>query len=428
MKHANTSAKLAIGCNLFHFYAYSLYLFSAVSLAPIFFKTEGASFSKTLAVMTISLSLFLKPIGALIFGHIGDKYGRKSSLLSCLFGITFVTSAIGLIPEYNTIGVLSGTLLMILLLIQGICMGGQYTGALVFIQEKVNKKSRGLACGLVTAFGVLGTLLGTSVSLILNQLSDIENVWRLPFLTTSLIGIPMIFLIKNFMQESDEFSENRKDLGDTNPLPIWVILKSYKRVFLAAIFISAVPVSMFYTAAVYIPNFSYTQGSSSEALAFSCIAQFLCLILIPLLGYLGDRVGKSKQLFIASLFMVVSPIIIFLSYSLFNQMHFTVTYIIILSLFASLYSGPGPALLTESFPVIGRCTGLGIGISIGEGIFGGLAPLICLEVHKFYHSTAFSSFFISFIGALSLLGVLLTSSRILDKFKLRIVGEIKLCS
>lgn len=235
----------------------------------------------------------------------------------------------------------------------------------------------------------------------------------------------MIFLIKNFMKESDEFSENHKDLGDTNLIPIWVILKNYKRVFLAAIFISAVPVSMFYTAAVYLPNFSYTQVSSSEALAFSCLAQFSCLILIPLLGYLGDRVGKSKQLFIASLFMVVSPIIIFLSYSLFNQMHFTVTYIIILSLFASLYSGSGPALLTENFPVIGRCTGLGIGISIGEGIFGGLAPLICLEIHKFYHSTAFSSFFISFIGAISFLGVLLTSSRILDKLKLRIVGEIK---
>jgi MHS family proline/betaine transporter-like MFS transporter len=205
-------------------------------------------------------------------------------------------------------------------------------------------------------------------------------------------------------------------------------LKNYKRVFLAAIFISAVPVSMFYTAAVYLPNFSYTQLSSSEALAFSCLAQFLCLILIPLLGYLGDRVGKSKQLFMASLFMVASPIIIFLSYDLFNQMHFTVTYIIILSLFVSMYSGPGPALLTESFPVIGRCTGLGIGISIGEGIFGGLAPLICLETHKFYQLTAFSSFFISFIGALSLLGVLLTSSRIFDKFKLQTIGEIKLSS
>jgi MHS family proline/betaine transporter-like MFS transporter len=177
VKHANTSAKLAIGCNLFHFYAYSLYLFSAVSLAPIFFKTEDASFSKTLAVITISLSLLLKPIGALIFGHIGDKYGRKSSLLCCLFGVTVVTSAIGLIPEYNTIGMLSSSLLMILLSIQGICVGGQYTGALVFIQEKVNKKSRGLACGLVTAFGVLGTLLGTSVSLILNHFQRIVRIW-----------------------------------------------------------------------------------------------------------------------------------------------------------------------------------------------------------------------------------------------------------
>lgn len=359
-------------------------------------------------LITLSLTLLLKPLGSVIFGHIGDKYGRKVALIYSLIAISMATTCIGLIPGYTIIGWLSSALLILCLFIQGICMGGQYTGAIIFIQEHTLRKKAAFSCGLMVGIGVLGTLMGTTMSYLFYNLEGLSWAWRLPFFLTSIMGIFLYYLMKN-MEETPAFLEN-KNQQQKEKIPFIDILKNHKITLCSAIFISSIPVSMFYLAAVYLPNFFDTHNSIHEpsfSLRLVCLAQVICMIFIPIFGYIADKIGKEIQLKITSILLIITPVFLFYFIGHSNSPYALITGVIVLSIFSSLYSGPAPALLSESFPVIGRYSGMGISIALGEGIFGGLASIICVEIEKMLHSKIAPAYFIMFLGVLSFVGLLL---------------------
>lgn len=410
MIHINKSIIISLLCNLFHYYSFSIYAFSAVILSPIFFSTDESDVTKLFGLMTLSGLLLLKPLGNLVFGYIGDKYGRKLALFYSLISITIATSCIGLIPSYASIGWLSSASLIICLFVQGICMGGQYTGAIIFIQEHMQKHQASFCCGLMVGIGVLGTLIGTATSFLFYNLKELSWTWRIPFLLTFIIGALLCYCMK-YMTETPIFIKN-KTLQSSNQIPFLYILKNYKRTLCAAIFISSVPVSMFYLATVYFPNFYggiNNKTGNSISLQLTCLAQILCMIFIPTLGYIADKIGKKTQLKLTSVFLVIFPIILFYYIDNIQNIYVVIAGVVILSFFASLYSGPAPAVLSENFPVIGRYSGMGISISIGEGLFGGLSPLICLALVNFFNSKIAPAYFIIFVGTISLLGVFMLS-------------------
>lgn len=168
--------------NPLHYYAFAIYAFSAVILAPKFFHAQSEELTSLLAVISISLTVIIRPLGGFIFGHIGDLYGRKTAIFLSLLMVTLSTSAIGLLPTYEFAGMISTSLLFFCLFVQSMCIGGQYTGALVYIQEHTPDNKAAFACGLLGAIGVVGTFFGTLTSYILYHFSEFNWMWRASFL------------------------------------------------------------------------------------------------------------------------------------------------------------------------------------------------------------------------------------------------------
>jgi len=395
--------------NLFHYYAFATYAFSAVILAPLFFHTASDNLTKILGLVTFSMTFFLKPLGSIVFGHIGDKRGRKIALTYSLVAITIATTSIGLIPTYVHIGVLSSVFLVICLFVQGLCIGGQYTGAIVYIQEHVKKENAAFACGLVGAIGVFGALLGTGASYVFHHMGSLDGwEWRIPFLLSSAIGV-LLYVFMKKMQETPIFIENQSQT-QTKDVPLMGVVKDYKRPLCSAIFISSIAISMFYLATVYIPNFYIDQSgtTSFDSLGLVCFTQILCIVFMPLLGFVADKLGRENQLKLTSILLIITPLFIFYYMALFNTFPFFIAGIILFSLYASLYAGAGPAYLSESFPVVGRYSGMGLGITIGEGVFGGITPIACVALEQFFESKIAPAYFIIFLGGISYIGILLS--------------------
>jgi MHS family proline/betaine transporter-like MFS transporter len=408
MNHQKKSIFISLLCNLFHYYAFSIYAFSSVILAPNFFHTQSEQLTKILGLVTFSMTFFLKPLGSVILGHIGDKYGRKTALNFSLLAITLATTGIGLIPSFAQIGWLSGVLLITCLVIQGTCLGGQYTGAIIYIQEHTKKEYAAFACGLMISIGFFGTLLGTAISFFFYNIHELGWQWRIPFLLSSLIGLTLYHFAKN-MKETPLFTENI-DKTQKKTIQFVEIIKNFKKPLFSAIFISSIPVSLFYIATVYLLNFYMDEkviGESIGPLGFVCLAQIACMVLSPSLGFVADVLGRERQLKLTSLLLIISPLFIFYYLSIFNSFTTLIIVMVIFSILTSLYAGAIPAYLTESFPVIGRYSGMGLGISIGEGLLGGSSTMICFALGQFFESKLAPAYYVMFLGVLSLVGILL---------------------
>ena len=388
--------------NLLHYYAFAIYAFSAVILAPKFFHTQSEELTSMLAVISISLTVIIRPLGGLIFGHIGDRYGRKKAITLSLLVVTLSTSAIGLLPTYESVGVMSTSLLIFCLFIQSMCIGGQYTGALVYIQEHTPNNKAGFACGLMGAIGVVGTFFGTLTSYALYHFSEFTWMWRTSFLAILPLGLVLLYFVTN-MKESPVFLENHEKEVNKDP-PFFYILKNQKRSLFFSICLSSIPVSFFYLSAVYVPNFLLTKevtGNSTEVLGMSAFSQALCIIFILLVGFFGDKVGREVSVKFANFALLVVPYFVFQYAFELSPLSILILISLLFALLGAFYVGPGMAYLTEKFSAFERCSGMGLGITLGEGI-GVLSPFICMTLQNYYDWTMALIYYLIFLGLLGI--------------------------
>lgn len=418
MKYPKKPVVLGLLCNLFHFYAFSLYLFSAIILSPIFFGSDDLSITRTLGLITICLSLLVKPLGAVLFGHLGDRRGTQRVLMTSLVPMSIATACIGLIPSAEVFGSLSGVLLIICLCVQGMCIGGQYTGSLLYIQEHMAKDRAAFACGLVASIGVVGTLLANLTNLLFEYTTPQVWGWRIPFVLTLFLGCILIYFMSPVSVGGKNIFPAKDWKASGDKLPLMNILMQHKTELYSAAILSAIPISMFYLATVYVPNFFFEQlwdHPRFNPLILSCFSQALCILFIPIFSLLGDSIGKRPTLIFASLIVIfLCPLV----FGIIDTMEGSVA-LLVASLFfcmiVSLYVGTAPAFLSEVFPKDSRLSGMGLGISLGEGIFGGLVPMVCIFLQSSFDSRVVPAFFISFLGILCLPGILMLRVRGIDK-------------
>lgn len=405
MKFFKKEVTFSLLINLLHYYAFAIYAFSAVILAPKFFHTQSEELTSMLAVISVSLTLIIRPLGGVIFGHIGDCYGRRTAILLSLFIVTLSTSAIGLLPTYGSVGVISTSLLILCLFVQSMCIGGQYTGALVYIQEHTPENKAGFACGLMGAIGVVGTFFGTLTSYALYHFSEFIWIWRASFLAILPLGLILMYFVAN-MKESTVFLANHEK-GTKKELPLFSILKNQKRSLFFSICLSSLPVSFFYLSAVYVPNFLLTKevtGNSTEVLGISAFSQALCIAFNVLIGFFGDKVGREVSVKFANFALLVVPYFVF-QYAFSLSPLFTISFISLLfALLGAFYVGPGMAYLTDKFSVFERCSGMGLGITLGGGI-GALSPFICMTLQNYCDRVMALVYYLIFLGLLGLIAL-----------------------
>ncbi len=298
------------------------------------------------------------------------------------------------------------------------CVGGQYTGVLLYVQEHMAKDRAALACGLVASIGVVGTLLATLTNLLFEYLSLESWGWRIPFVITLILGGVLIYFMSRITEGDNNIFPAKARQVNRGKLPLMNILTQHKRELYSAAIISAIPVSMFYLATIYVPNFFIEHlwdNPLFNPLIISCISQAVCILFIPAFSLLGDHLGKRPMLIFASL------IVIFLCPMVFGVIDTMAgsAALIVASLFfcivVCLYVGVAPAFLSEAFPIDRRLSGMGLGISLGEGFFGGLVPMACIFLQTSFDSRVAPAFFISFLGVLCLAGILMIRSQKSEK-------------
>lgn len=366
--------------NTIEWYDFALYGHFSVIIGLTFFPKEAPGLATLAAFAVFSVSFFMRPLGAIIFSHIGDRYGRKNALSLSMLGMAIPTAGIGLLPGYQDIGI-SATVIMIgLRLFQGISLGGEMGGAVTYVMEHTSSKRIGLASSLIqasTCLGLLaGTLLSSLISLVLTDSQFQDWGWRLPFLL-GLIAAWIGLKIRRNMPESLLYEAAKADnLLHKNPARI-IFQCHFGKVFTGLAIL--VPMTFcFFFAFVFFNSFMMTNLAfpASKALMNTSAGILLSLITTVWSGWLADRIGYKRTLLVGALLLFASALLItrLLSGELNESLIFPG--LLLFALLIGVYTSSAFAAVAGLFSTDIRYSGVSFAINIASPVFGSTAPLL----------------------------------------------------
>jgi MFS family permease len=367
---------------------YDFYIFG--SLAAIIstqFYPEGnatVNFLKTLA--TFAVGFAVRPFGALVFGRIGDIVGRKFAFLVTLLIMGGATAAIGFLPSYHTIGIAAPIILVVLRLLQGLALGGEYGGAAVYVAEHAPDGKRGYYTSFIQTTATLGLFVSLLVILVVRAAVGEEAFkqwgWRIPFLL-SVVLVAMSYYVRVRLKESPLFTR-LKETGETSASPIrdsFGHMEGWK-IFLLVLFgATAGQAVVWYTGQFYALFFLQTVLKVPLGTAYMIVAVALLLgaPLFVFFGSLSDRIGRKKIMMAGNLLAALSYYPIYHAMKAYSSPVNTVmltALVLIQVVFVTMVYGPIAAFLVETFPARIRYTSLSLPYHFGNGWFGGFLPLI----------------------------------------------------
>ncbi len=360
--------------NVMEWYDFAVYAYMAPYISKLFFPSDDSLTSLMATFGAFAAGYLSRPLGAMIFGHMGDKIGRKFVLMVSVVMMGLATTAIGFMPTYATIGVAAPIILIVLRIIQGISVGGEYTGSATFIIEHAPDDKRGFFGSWVLAGSMAGFLLGSAVATALTNLFNDATMadwaWRLPFLSGALIAICGILLRMNV--EEPEGSEIEHDTS-----PIILAFRDHWRDILRIIGLSLAVNVGFYMIFVYAVSYltDVMHVSTANAMDINTICMVVLVFCPIIAGFISDKIGRKPVLISGAVLLVV------LAYPLFSLLHHT-DYMMILAAqlgFAILFSwiyGANPSTQVEILSRPVRVSVLSIGYNVCMSVFGGTTPLI----------------------------------------------------
>lgn len=377
---SRSSMIIAAVSTVIEWYDFTLYLYLATVLSRVVFG--GGEDSLGYALAGFALSYLMRPIGAVVFGHIGDRYGRRTTMLASMALMSAAMLATALIPTYAQAGAVSGALLMALRCVMAFSVGGEYTGVVAYLLEGAPRDRRGLVTSSASAFSEVGGLLAVALSALTVALCTEEQLadwgWRLPFFAGALMAAAIVFA-RARMEESPEFEDQRRrNAVPENPLAH--SLRHHRTAIARGFAISALGSITYYVGISYVPVFlnSATDMGEATALWLSTIAAVAVIAVTPLTGLASDRFGRKPVLVAVALGGVLIPI------SMFNLMAgssvgFALVGAVVLACLGGAVSAVGAVATAEQFPGEGRLSGLAFGATSATAIFGGLTPWAAQE-------------------------------------------------
>ncbi len=371
---------------------YDFYIFGSLAaiIASEFYPAGNPTinFLKTLA--TFAVGFAVRPFGALVFGRIGDIIGRKFAFLVTLLIMGGSTAAIGFLPGYATIGVAAPIILVILRLLQGLALGGEYGGAAVYVAEHAPDAKRGFYTSFIQTTATLGLFISLVVILTVRYLTGEAEFarwgWRIPFLLSILL-VGMSYYVRVSLKESPLFAQ-LKSAGKTSTTPLKDSFGTWPRwkVFLLVLFgATAGQAVVWYTGQFYALFFLQTVLKVPLTTAYICVAVALLLgaPLFIFFGSLSDRIGRKKIMMAGNLLAALTYYPIYVAMKAFsspvNVVMLTLL-VFIQVVWVTMVYGPIAAFLVEAFPAKIRYTSLSLPYHFGNGWFGGFLPLIATAV------------------------------------------------
>ncbi|WP_079186525.1 MFS transporter [Streptomyces sp. CB01580] len=356
---------------------------SALVFGDLFFPTGDPLISTLLAFATFGVGFAARPIGGAVFGSLGDKLGRKKVLVVTLLVMGAATAAIGLLPTYGQIGVAAPILLVLLRLVQGFGVGGEWGAAALMAVEHAPKGRRGFF-GSMPQMGVpAGTILSTGAFVLINRMDEqtfLSWGWRIPFLASFLLVIVGL-LIRVSVEESPEFEKLVKEKKQV-AMPLRSAVRDHWRVILLAGGMRFSENSVFYVVTVFLLSYGTTALGLERAalLNAALIAAFVEILTIPYFGAVSARFGARRMYLSAAALSVLLAFPFFLTVNTGNMVAVTIAMIVTIVVACVMYALQ-PSMMGSLFPAEVRSSAVSIGYQIAAVFAGGLSPFIATGLY-----------------------------------------------
>lgn len=391
-------AAASLAGNAIEYYDFSIYGLAAALVFPHIFFPSADPFVGTLASFgALAVGYLSRPLGAVVFGHFGDKIGRKPMLVFTLLLMGIATLAIGLLPTYDQIGIWAAVILIFLRFVQGIAFGGEWGGAILMAFEYAPENRRGFFAAVPQVGPATGALLGNAAFLAVTLLPRevvLAWAWRVPFILSFVLVIVGMF-IRLKIAESPEF-QTTKDKGLEVKVPIASVFKNnFKAVLLVAgSFLG------FGAFSIVVMTFlvGYSQNTlgipASTMLSFTMIAFVLQIPMILLSGHLSDKYGRKVLVIFGTLAAIAAIILMFAAVTSTQPALIGLAYALGFGCLYTVCYGMQPALFADSFPAEVRFTGMSLGYQLGNVVGSGFTPLIATWLVMSTGSIAFVPVFV----------------------------------
>jgi len=406
------------------FYDFYVYATAAVLVFPtLFFPAENAVVAQLSSFLTFALAFFARPIGSIVFGHFGDRIGRKTTLVASLLTMGIATFLIGCLPVYENIGVVAPILLAVLRFGQGLGLGGEWSGAALLATENAPSHQRGIFGSVPQLGAPIGFILANGLFLILSLSLPADAflgwAWRIPFLLSAVLVIVGLY-VRLRLVEAPVFAQV-KEKGAVARIPLGRVLAGSWPQLIAGTFIMVATYVLFY----FMTTFTLTYGTAPTAagegikvgLGFTR-NEFLGLLLIgvvffgimtPIAGLLADRFGRRKTLITVTLAIIVFGLLFEPWFGNAQGNGFAVvTFLIVGLALMGLTFGPMGALLPELFPTNVRYTGSGVSYNVASILGASLAPIVALGLWAADGNIFFVGLYLSGAAVITLVALLLT--------------------
>lgn len=394
---------------------YEFFLYAtaaALVFGQIFFPAGKDPLDGVIAAMlTYVVGFIARPLGGLVFGHYGDKYGRKKLLQFSLIVIGAATFAMGLLPTFDQIGYWAPFMLVVLRFVQGFALGGEWGGAVLLIAEHSPDSRRGFYSSFPQAAVPMGNLLATGVLLlssnVLSEEAFLSWGWRIGFFLSAVVVV-IGWYIRSKVEDADIFKEalRQAEQEKATSAPLLEVIRKYPRNIFIGMGVKLVENVWYWIVVTFSITYLHQLGvATSTILQSLLVAHFLNIFLIPWLGHLTDKLGRR------SVFMVGAGLIGILGFILFPVLETKNPWLIVLVLSVGMFTwavayAPQAALLVEMFPTRMRYSGVSICYQL-TGIFGGsLAPVIATTLLRNTGSWVPISIYIAVAASISLIAAL----------------------
>lgn len=361
------------------FYDFIIFALFASYISSSFFPASDKLASLLITFATFAIGYLVRPLGGIVFGHFGDRIGRKVTFTISIFMMAFATLGIGLMPTYSTIGMTAPVLVIGLRVIQGLSIGGEIPGAITYVSESF-PHYKGFACGIIFCALTLGIVLGSVVNALIVSLLSTSQMhsygWRIPFILGGIFGL-FSYLLRKELHESSQFLAIEKAVVE---FPFFHVLKYHFPCMIAGAFLAALCAVIITSLFLFIPAY-FTEVLALPPNAYiwqRTVSIALGSILSIFFGYLTDIFNPRKLIMILILATALLAYPIFLIYVYYPQFYFLA--LLVSSLLMGLSAGMIPRFLSELFPTKIRYTGIAVSYNLGFAIFGGLTPFISLSL------------------------------------------------
>ncbi|MBI2792227.1 MAG: MFS transporter [Gammaproteobacteria bacterium] len=405
--HLRTSRQVMMSCmigNALEWFDFVIYGYFVVIFGQLFFPNAN-HLTQILASWGIFWSGFLaRPLGSIVFGHIGDKTSRKYALTLSIFMMAIPTTLMGMLPTYQQVGMLAPILLIFLRAVQGFAIGGEYTGSMVFLVEHAPMGKRGVWGSWASFSAVLGVIIGSSLVGVLHHSLAQDSMqiwgWRIPFLLSALGSIVGIYIRIHLSDPSVYLEVKARKTKES--IPFKDLMLNHKSKIGMIIMLDFLTAVGFFIIAIFLATYfrSYLDYSERTALAIHTLNMLVLALAILVGGWLSDRVGRNIVMGLSCVGIMI------FSYPLFQLIqiggHFAIIFVqASLAIMFGLFFGVIPTALAEIMPTNVRFSGLSIGHNLCMAIIGGGTPF--LATHLIHNTNDLSSpaYLLIFSGAVS---------------------------